>query len=178
MYLTLKDCALLADNMNVSSARYYKDTYLEYFDTQGEGKTTKFEEHSTIELLKLIKAAYVKKLDHSQIIELLNIKRGFIPSNSITQVVDNTTETTQQEDLTHSIRLMLQQELNKRDKLILELQEEIQSIKEILLKQDEGAEDRSRSSEFRDRDILQRINEIRAEQQQRNKPWWKRFSRT
>jgi len=179
MYLTLKDCAELA-HINVSSARFYKDKdeFRHYFKTTGEGKKIKYEEKSTVEVLQFISKSYTEGLDADQIVNLMDNKFGMIVTDLTAQEPDNTTETTQQEDLTHSIRLMLQQELNKRDKLILELQEEIQSIKEILLKQDEGAEDRSRSSEFRDRDILQRINEIRAEQQQRNKPWWKRFSRT
>jgi len=175
MYLTLKQCSELTD-INISTCRYYKDSYLEYFDTQGEGKTTKFEEHSTIEILKLIKSAYVKKLDHDQIVELLNVHRGFIPSNPVVQVPDNNTETTQQEDLVHSLRIVLQQELNRRDELILELQEELESIRQTLAEHNEKAEDRARSAESRDGDIMSAIREL---QQQRNKPWWRRiFSQT
>ena len=175
MYLTLKDCAELA-HINVSSARFYKDKdeFRHYFKTTGEGKKIKYEEKSTVEVLQFISKSYTEGLDADQIVNLMDNKFGMIVTDLTAQSPDNTTEVTQQEDLTHSLRLMLQQELNRRDELILELQEEIQSIKEILLKQDERNEDRRRRSEGRDNNIMQRINEIRLEQQ-RNKPWWKRI---
>ena len=180
MYLTLKQCSELTD-INISTCRYYKDVYLQYFRTQGEGKTTKFEKSSTVEILNVIKASYVKKLDHDQIVELLDKMYGVnITTDIVTQEPDNNTEATQQEDLMHSLRVMFQQELSRRDELILELQEEMECIKQTLTEHDKRAEDRSRSVEERDKDIMQAIRELQAEvQQQRNKPLWKRiFNRT
>jgi len=179
MYLTLKQCAELAENMNVSTARYYKDSYFEYFDTNGEGKTTKFEEHSTIELLKLIKSAYVKKLDHDQIVELLNVHRGFIPSNSVVQASDNNTEITQQEDLALNIRHILFEELAKQNRIILQLQDELEDMKaefkEGLAGLYEKVENGHRDAESRDLEVMQKLNDIKLIQQQRNKPWWRKL---
>jgi len=176
MFLTLKDCASLA-GVGVSSARFYKDKeeFRHYFKTSGEGKKIKYEEKSTVEILQFISKSYTEGLDADQIVGLMDNKFGMIVTDLTAQAPDNTTETTQQEDLMHSLRLMLQQELNKRDELILELQEEIQSIKEILLKQDERSEDRHRKVELRDNEVLQAIRALQAESQQRNKPWWKRI---
>jgi len=178
MYLTLKQCSELTD-INISTCRYYKDTYLQYFRTQGEGKTTKFEKSSTVEILNVIKASYVKKLDHDQIVEVLDKRYGVnITTDIVTQEPDNNTEATQQEDLVHSLRVMLQQELSRRDELILELQEEIEGIRQTLTDHNKRAEDRSRSVEERDNEVLQRLTEIK-EAQQRNNPWWRKlFSRT
>ena len=95
MYLTLKQCSNLA-NINVSTARFYKDRYLQYFTTQGEGKTTKFEQDSTVEILCLIKASYAKGYDHDQITEVLDRRYGVNVTDLVTQEADNSTETMQQ----------------------------------------------------------------------------------
>ena len=180
MYLTLKDCAELA-HINVSSARFYKDKeeFRNYFKTSGEGKKIKYEQDSTVELLSFISKSYAEGLDADQIVELMDSRFGMIVTDLATQEPDNNAEITQQEDLVHSLRAMLQQELSRRDELILELQEEMESIKQTLAGQDKRAEDRARSVEERDNEVLQHLNDIKKEQQQRNKPLWKRiFNRT
>lgn len=172
MFLTLKQ---ISDKtgIGVSLLRFYRDRYEEYLQFTGDGRTRKYAENS-IDIFLLIAKGYREKFDYEQIKQELDNKCGFIIPN----LTQSKTETTEQEDLVQSLRLMLAEELNRRDELILELQEELESIKQTLLKQDERNEDRARSAEDRDRDILQRINEIRTEQQQRNKPWWRRLSRT
>jgi len=165
MYLTLKQCSELTD-INISTCRYYKDTYLPYFNTQGEGKTTKFEKDSTIEILNIIKASYAKKMDHDQIIDILEKRYGVVV-DLVTQGPGNNTETTQQEDLVQSLKV-----------IILDLQEELADIKQTLLKQDERNEDGDRRAEARDNEVLQKLNDIKMIQQQRNKkPWWRFFDK-
>ena len=180
MYLTLKQCSELTD-INISTCRYYKDTYLPYFNTQGEGKTTKFERDSTIEILNIIKTSYTKKLDHDQIIEVLE-KRFGVVTDLVAQSPDNSTEATQQEDLVHSIRHTLLEELAKQNRIILQLQDELEDIraefKEGFTKLHEKDEDGRRSAELRDNEVLQRLNDIKLIQQQRNKkPWWRFFGK-
>jgi len=180
MYLTLKDCASLA-GINVSSARFYKDKeeFRNYFKTTGEGKKIKYEQDSTVELLSFISKSYSEGLDADQIVGLMENRFGMIVTDLATQEPDNSTEVAQQEDLMHSLRVMLQQELSRRDELILELQEELEGIRQTLTEHDKRAEDRYRSVEERDNEVLQRLNDIKKEQQQRNRPLWKRiFSRT
>jgi len=179
MYLTLKDCASLA-GINVSSARFYKDKeeFRNYFKTTGEGKKIKYEQDSTVELLSFISKSYSEGLDADQIVGLMENRFGMIVTDLATQEPDNNTEATQQEDLVQSLRAMLQQELSRRDELILELQEEIEGIRQTLTDHNKRAEDRSRSVEERDNEVLQRLTEIK-EAQQRNNPWWRKlFSRT
>ena len=186
MYLTLKQCSELTD-INISTCRYYKDVYLQYFRTQGEGKTTKFEKSSTVEILNVIKASYVRKLDHDQIVELLDKMYGVnVTTDIVTQEPDNNTIATQQEDLVQSIRHVLLEELIKQSHIIIQLQDELEDMRKEfnegfarLREKDEKDEDGRRRVELRDNEVLQHLSDIKKEQQQRNKPLWKRiFSRT
>jgi len=174
MFLTLKQ---ISDKtgIGVSLLRFYRDRYEEHLQFTGDGRTRKYAENS-VDIFLLIAKGYREKLDYEQIKQELDNKCGFIIPN----LTQSKTETTEQEDLVQSLRAMLQQELSRRDELILELQEEIESIKQALTEHNERAEDRSRSAESRDGDIMQAIRELQSEkQQQRNKPLWKRiFSRT
>jgi len=79
VYLTLKQCAELA-HIGVSSARFYKDKpeFKHYFTTIGEGRNTKYQEESTVELLLLISKSYADNLDADQIVELLENRYGII----------------------------------------------------------------------------------------------------
>jgi len=176
MFLTLKQ---ISDKtgIGVSLIRFYRDRYEEYLQFTGDGRTRKYAENSA-DIFLLVAKHYKNGLDYDQIKQDLDNKYGFVIPNSI-ELTEDKTKTTQQEDLVQSLKLMLQQELNRRDELILELQEELADIKETLLKQDEKAEDRYRRTEDRDNEVLQAIRALQAETQQRNKPLWKRiFSRT
>jgi len=168
MYLTLKQCAELA-HINISSARFYKDKeeFKHYFTTIGEGKKIKYEEKSTVEILSFIGKSYAEGLDADQIAGLMDNKFGVIVTDLTTQDTDNNTEATQQEDLVQSLKV-----------IILELQEELAEIKQTLLKQDERNKDRDRRAEARDNEVLQKLNDIKLIQQQRNKkPWWRFFGK-
>jgi len=183
VYLTLKQCSELTD-INISTCRYYKDVYLQYFRTQGEGKTTKFEKSSTVEILNVIKASYVRKLDHDQIVELLDKMYGInVTTDIVTQEPDNSTEATQQEDLAHTIRHVLLEEITKQNRIIIQLQEEIEDMRAEFNEGFTGlhkkVEDGYKDVENRDNEVIQRLNDIKVIQQQRNNPWWRRiFSQT
>jgi len=176
MYSTLKRCSELA-KQNISTSRFYKNKYLQYFKTSGEGKKTKFEESSTVELLRLIGESYTKGLDSDQITGLLDMQYG-VTVTDIAQQDNNSIGTTQHEDLVQSIRSVFVEEISKRDSLILDLQEELEGIKQALAEQAERAEDSARRLEERDRDITQRLSDITTAQEQRNKekvPWYRRL---
>jgi len=175
MIYTLKQCAKLAE-LGESTARFYRDRYEQYFSVaSGEGRSRKYSQE-TINLLQFISKCYNDKMDHSQIIEALDNLCG-VPIS--TQIAENSnTNAIQQEDLVKSIKLIFIDELNKRDSLILDLQEELEGIKQALAEQAERAEDSARRLEERDRDITQRLRDITTAQEQRNKekvPWYRRL---
>jgi len=183
MYLTLKDCAELA-HINVSSARFYKDKeeFRNYFKTSGEGKKIKYEQDSTVELLSFISKSYAEGLDADQIVELMDSRFGMIVTDLATQEPDNNTETTQQEDLVHSLRHVLLEELAKQNHIILKLQDELENMKaefkEGLAGDSMKVENGHRDAESRDLEVMQKLNDIKLIQQQRNKrTWWKFFSK-
>ena len=96
----------------------------------------------------------------------------------IAQQDNNSIETTQHEDLVQSIRSVFSEEISRRDSLILDLQEELEEIKQTLIEQAKRAEDRARRLEERDKDITQRLRDITTVQEQHNKekiPWYRRL---
>jgi len=185
VYLTLKQCADLA-KIGVSSARFYKDKpeFKHYFTTIGEGRNTKYQEGSTIELLTLISKSYADNLDADQIVEILESSYGVV-TDLVTQEKKNNSTTEQQEDLTHSIRAIFSEELGKRDQLILDLQEqlsdnqqELTDIKQSLESLHEKSENRDRTSLRRHEDITLMMKNLMAEKEriQQQRKWWHIFS--
>ena len=180
VYLTLKQCAELA-HIGVSSARFYKDKpeFKHYFTTIGEGRNTKYQEESTVELLTLIGKSYADNLDADQIVDLLENRYGVI-TDLVVQEENNNTTITQQEDLTNSIRLILreelQQELNKRDSAILHLQQELTSIKESLATHHQRAESGYRESQDRDAEIMSMMRDMQDDKERmQQRKWWHIF---
>jgi len=171
MSYAFKQCAKLA-GIGESLARFYKDRYEEYFIvSSGEGRNRRYSQQ-TVDTLKFISRCYNDKRDHSEIVEALDSLYGVPIENTTTEIIENSkTKAMQQEDLAHSLHLIYE-ELQRRGSVILELQEELEGIRRTLAEQDKRAEDRARDSENRDEEI---IHMMRATQQQRNKPWWKRL---
>ena len=171
MMYTLKTCAKLA-GVSESLTRFYRDKYEPYFSvSSGDGRNRRYSQQ-TVELIQFISRCYNDKMDNSQIIDALDSLYGVPIENTTTEIIENSkTKTMQQEDLAHSLHLIYE-ELQRRGSVILELQEELEGIRRTLAEQDKRAEDRARDSENRDEEI---IHMMRATQQQRNKPWWKRL---
>ena len=155
MYTTLKRCAELADNLNISTARFYKDKYLQYFTTSGEGKKTRYDETSTVELLLLITNSYKQNFDMDQIVELLDSKYGVIVTDLVPQTEDNTTVTVQQ-SMVEVIRTAVSEEVKQ-------LSDQV----ETLIK---DANTRDAQSQSRDALLMENI---RLLQEKANKKWWK-----
>jgi len=181
MYLTLKQIAEGA-GIGASLAAFYRDRFEEYLKVSGEGRHRKYDE-SNIELFILIARHYKEGLDYDQIKQNLDKKYGYAVPNSTDLIENNKTKVVQQEDLAQSIRHVLLEELTKQNRIILQLQEELEDMraefKEGFANLHERAEDGRIGAENRDREVLQRLNDIKEAQKQRNKPLWKRiFSRT
>jgi len=160
--LTLKQIAERS-GIGPSLAAFYRDKYEEYLKYSGEGRHRKYDE-SNADLFRLIAQRYKAGMDYEQIKQELDNEYGVLVGN------DNKPKVVKQ-DLMESIRSVFIEELNKRDSLILELREELESIKETLIRHDERDEDRDKRLEERDRDIMQRLREIAEEK----RPWWKRI---
>jgi len=167
-----------------SLTRFYRDKYEPYFSvSSGEGRHRKYSQQ-TIELIQFISKCYTDKMDHSQIVDALDSLYGVPVDNTVTDLMENNkTKVVQQEDLVHSIRHVLLEELTKQKLIILQLQEELGDMRAEFNKEltglHEKVEDGRKDVENRDREVLQHLNDIKKEQQQRNKPLWKRiFSRT
>lgn len=106
MYVTLKSCADKA-GINISTARFYKDRYLQYFTTSGEGRNTKYDEESTVEILALISKLYKQNMDEAQIIEVLENRFGV--QVDTTPVVQETPQI----DVVETIRGVMHEELER-----------------------------------------------------------------
>lgn len=150
MDVTLKHCADKA-KINISTARFYKDKYLQYFTTSGEGRNTKYDEESTVEILSLISKLYKQNMDEAQIVEALDNLYG-IPTSS-----DLVVQELPQLDIIEGIREMLSSELAKRDEAIDKLSQQVSEL--------------AQGSEERDRMLMENI---RLLQQQNGKSWWQR----
>jgi hypothetical protein len=121
MDITLKQASDLAQ-LNISSCRFYKDKYIQYFTTSGEGKTMKYEKDSTVELLILIRESYKKGLDQDQITQILDEKYGVNVTDLIPQEKENEITITPQE-LINEIKETFSTEIKRLENKIDELTE-------------------------------------------------------
>ena len=121
MDITLKQASDLAQ-LNISSWRFYKDKYIQYFTTSGEGKTMKYEKDSTVELLILIRESYKKGLDQDQITQILDEKYGVNVTDLIPQEKENEITITPQE-LINEIKETFSTEIKRLENKIDELTE-------------------------------------------------------
>jgi len=181
MDLTLKQIAERV-GIGASLAAFYRDRFEEYLKVSGEGRHRKYDE-SNIELFLLVAKHYKDGLDYEQIKQDLDKKYGYAIPNSTELMENNRTKVVQQEDLAQNIRHTLLEELAKQNHIILKLQDELEDMRaefdKGFVKLYEKAEDSRRSAESRDAEVLQKLNDIKLIQQQRNKkPWWKFFSKS
>ena len=181
MYLTLKQIAERA-GIGASLAAFYRDRFGEYLKVSGEGRNRKYDE-SNIELFMLVARHYKEGLDYDQIKQNLDNKYGYSVPNSTELAGNSNTKVAQQEDLAHTIRHVLLEELTKQNRIILQLQEELDDMRaefnEGFAGVNKKVEDGHRDVESRDIEVLQRLNDSKVIQQQRNKPLWRRiFNRT
>jgi len=151
MYVTLKACADKA-GINISSARFYKDKFLQYFATSGEGRNTKYDEESTVEILALISKLYKQNMDEAQIIEELENRYG-IPTvgHLVQQEKDNNSETTQQE-LINAVTEVFRGEISRLEDKIDEL---------------------AQGSKSRDELLMETLVAIRERDRKKSWKWWK-----
>ena len=159
---------------NASTLAFQRDKFSEFIDCTGEGRLRRYSQQA-VDVLSITSKMYAEGKTYDEIKDVLEGRYG-VPTDIV--LADNNATTTQQGDLIQSMRLMFAEELNKRDRLILDLQEELQGIKQTLIKQAERNEDRARRLEERDKDITQRLRDITTAQEQRNKekiPWYRRL---
>lgn len=153
MDYTLKQCADKA-KLGQSTARFYKEKYLEYFTTSGEGRATKYAEN-TVDILLLIAKSYKDKLDYDQIKEVLDGLYGVNVSTSLVEQGDNNnTVVVQQNELIEIIHGL-------RDSL----ESVVQTVERLEKKSDVVAE-------RHDRLLMESLRLIG----ERNRKWW-RFGR-
>jgi len=154
MDLTLKQASDLA-HMNISTCRFYKDKYIQYFTTSGEGKKTKFEENSTVEILLLIGKSYAEGLDQDQITEILDNRYGVNIVADIVPVENNNKIDATQHDVITAIKEAFHEEVKA-------LEDKIDLL---------AVEARERDTQSQSRDELIMTN-IRLLQEKR-RPWWR-----
>lgn len=174
-----------AAKLNESTGRYYKDKFKKYFSFSGVGRHKKYSQEAIAQLV-LIAELYGKGLDASQVMGILEEKYG-VPvmqeDNSSTYVVhtnnhndNSSTYAVQQKEFIDAIRQVFQEELTKRDEIIIELQKELMGVKETVLSLELKSDHFTKGSVDRDREVMDEIRKIQATQQQQNsRPWWKRF---
>ena len=144
--LTLKQCSQMAGGQSESTTRYYRDKYEEYFQvTSGEGRNRRYSEE-TVSLLVFISKLYKDGLESPQVKEALEKRYAPVATADL---------------VTLSV---FKEELEKRDAAILQLQEELASVKETLL----NVEDLFRRTESMDREIMEVIS-TRYKQQDKDK---------
>jgi len=151
--------------INISTVRFYKNKYLQYFTTSGEGNNTRYEEKSTVEIMNLIAKSYKSGFDYNQIIELIENRYGInIVTDLVTQDEGNNVVTAQQ-SMEISMRNLFKEEMEKHNIAIVELKKEVMELAV------EGRE-RDTQSQIRDEILLKTMREMMS----RRKPWW-RFGR-
>jgi len=161
-----------AAKLNESTGRFYKEKFKQYFSHSGVGRHKKYSQESIAQLL-LIAELYGKGLDASQVMCALEAQYG-IPISS--QDESSSTYAVQQEEFVAAIRQVFQEELAKRDELIIELQKELTSVKDTVVSMEQKAEEFTRTATDRDREVMEEIRKVQAVQQQQNsRAWWKRL---
>jgi DNA-binding transcriptional MerR regulator len=161
---TFKQCAELAE-LKESTARFYRDTFPNYFSSVGEGRKRQYYP-SVVEVLKFISGSYAQNLTQEQIEQLLEMKWGVILEvktqelNNAAQELRNTVTTQSQEhsisqsQLLEIVKTAFFQELEKRDEAILRLEKQVELL--------------SQAQEQRDLELMKAIRSI----QERNNETW------
>ena len=155
MDLTLKQASDLA-HMNISTCRFYKDKYIQYFTTSGEGKKTKFEEKSTVEILLLIGKSYAEGLDQDQITEILDNRYGVNIVADIVPVENNNKIDATQQDVITAIKEAFREEVKA-------LEDKIDLL---------ASDARERDTQSQSRDAVL-MDALRAIREKNEKKWWR-----
>lgn len=164
MNFTFKQCAELAE-VKESTARFYRDTFPNFFSAVGEGRKRQYHP-SVVEVLKFISGNYAQNLTQEQIQILLEQKYGITVEvekqelSNATQELNNAIATQSQEhnitqtQLLEIMKMAFSQELEKRDEAILRLEKKVELF--------------SKTQEQRDQELMKAIRSI----QERNNETW------
>jgi hypothetical protein len=173
MHLTFKQ---VCDNgkINESTGRFYKGKFEEFFSSDGVGRHKKYDDRAT-ELLILIAKLYSEGNDYEQVRMSLEGEMGVTVTSIVTQQSSSSSEVVQQ-DIENCMRRVFREEMEKRDAVIFELQEELESVKETLLRIEQKGEESAKTALDRDREVIEAIRTVQTvTQQQSSRTWWQRF---
>ena len=149
MDITLKQVGEIT-GINISTIRYYKNSFKQYFTTSGEGKSTKYEEKSTVDIMNLISNGYKRGYDKEQILELLDSKYGInVVTDLVTQEEDNSTIIAPQD-----LIKLFQDEMEKHNNAITELTNKVDAL--------------AQGSQSRDELLMENIRLLQA----KKRKWW------
>jgi predicted transposase YdaD len=74
------------------------------------------------------------------------------------------------------MRRVFREEMEKRDAVISELQEELESVKETLMRIEQKGEESAKTALDRDREVMEAIRTVQTvTQQQSSRTWWQRI---
>jgi len=173
MNLTFKQVCDTA-KINESTGRFYKNKFEEFFASAGVGRHKKYDDRAT-ELLLLIAKLYGEGNDYEQVRMSLEEEMGVPTTNVVKQQSSSSYEVVQQ-DIENSFRRVLREEMEKRDAVIFELQDELEQVKEALLRMEQKGEELAKTAIDRDREVMEAIRAVQtATQQQSSRPWWKKI---
>ena len=186
MNLTFKQCAELAE-VKESTARFYRDTFLGFFSSVGEGRKRQYHP-SVVEVIKFISTNYAQNLTQEQIQILLEQKYGVTVEvtpqqlNNATQELHNAVVMQSQEhnitqaQLLEIMKMTFSEELEKRNEgtngRLGTLQNEmttgfnnvVQKMDTVIQRQDEILQEKN-----------QKIEELEEEiKRLKNLKWWQR----
>jgi len=165
-YLSWREVYEMA-NVNQSTSSFQRQKFLKFYNFTGEGRNRKYEEGS-VDVLVLTSTMYNKGNTYEEIVEVLEGKYGVQIINELE--AQHNSSTTQQVSFEDTIRKVFQEELTKRDNIILELKESILEVKEAILKVENGNNE-ARSALNRDKEVMELIRSSQLEAQRRK--WWR-----
>lgn len=181
MGLTLKQCAEKAGQPE-STARFYRDRFIEFFSFTGESRHREYDE-STVDVLQAIARLYNEGLNHKQVKEALDGLFGVPVTNTAVSQGSSSKTAGAQFDTESVIRDVFQEELARRDEIILRMERKLDGLMDIVIERDEvitkleqKVDEHARSAVDRDREVMETIREVQAEaQRERSMPWWRRI---
>lgn len=151
--------------MKESTARFYRDTFPNFFSAVGEGRKRQYHP-SVVEVIKFISANYAQNLTQDQIQILLEQKYG-VTVEIAKQELSNATQELQSALITQSketnitqtqlleiMKMAFSQELEKRDEALLRLEKQVELF--------------AKTQEQRDQELMKAIRSI----QERNNETW------
>jgi DNA-binding transcriptional MerR regulator len=163
-----------AAGANDSTGRFYKSKFEEFFVSAGTGRHKTYDQRA-VDLLIRIKELYGMDYTYEQVRRALEDSMGVQVTDLVPQDTNSSNFVVQQE-FTDAIRKVFREELFRRDELIIELQEELVSVKEALLRVEQNGNTTTMALEDRDREVMESIRAVQlAVEQQRSRTWWMRL---